>query len=144
MVTTTPPGAATTPQHTPSPEPRSRTTNATVSLAAAAIAGALLLALPAPPGMPPLAQRAGALFVTALILWVTEAVPIAITALLAIVLQPILGLAPAGSAFASFMSPVFFFVLVMFVIAQAFTAPDWTAGLRAGCWRRPTDPPAVR
>jgi sodium-dependent dicarboxylate transporter 2/3/5 len=33
-----------------------------------------------------------------------------------------LGLAPLGTAFASFMSPVFFFVLVMFVIAQAVTA----------------------
>lgn len=103
-----------------------------MSLAAAAIAGALLLALPAPPGMPPLAQRAGALFVTALILWATEAVPIAITALLAIVLQPILGLAPAGSAFASFMSPVFFFVLVMFVIAQAFT--NTRLDRRFACW----------
>ena len=33
--------------------------------------------------------------------------------------QPILGVAPLGAAFSSFISPVFFFVLVMFVIAQA-------------------------
>jgi sodium-dependent dicarboxylate transporter 2/3/5 len=82
--------------------------------------------------LPPLGQRAGALFAAALILWVTEPVPIAITALLAIVLQPILGIAPLGVAFTSFMSPVFFFVLVMFVIAQALT----NTGLdrRFACW----------
>ena len=68
----------------------------------------------------------------ALILWVTEAMPIAITALLAIVLQPVLGLAPLPAAFTNFISPVFFFVLVMFVIAQAFT----NTGLdrRFACW----------
>ena len=62
----------------------------------------------------------------------TEALPIAITALLAIVLQPLLGLSPLGAAFISFMSPVFFFVMVMFIIAQAFT----NTGLarRFACW----------
>lgn len=101
-------------------------------VAAACAAGGLLLVLPAPAGLPPAAQRAGALFAMALVLWVTEAVPIAITALLAIVLQPLLGLSPIGAAFTSFMSPVFFFVLVMFVIAQAFT----NTGLdrRFACW----------
>ncbi|MGH9385851.1 MAG: SLC13 family permease, partial [Vicinamibacterales bacterium] len=103
-----------------------------LSLLAAVATGAALLLLPAAPGLPPLGQRAGALFAVALILWVTEVVPIAITALLAIVLQPILGLAPLGVAFTSFMSPVFFFVLVMFVIAQALT----NTGLdrRFACW----------
>jgi sodium-dependent dicarboxylate transporter 2/3/5 len=61
------------------------------------------------------------LFAVALVLWVTEALPIAITAVLTLVAQPMLGLAPLGGAFTSFMSPVFFFVLVMFVIAQAVT-----------------------
>ncbi|MGD9905399.1 MAG: DASS family sodium-coupled anion symporter [Dehalococcoidia bacterium] len=100
-------------------------------LVAALTLGGLLLAVPLP-GMPPAAQRAAALLVTALALWVTEALPIAVTALLVLVLQPILGLAALGAAFASFMSPVFFFVLVMFVIAHALT----TSGLdrRFACW----------
>ena len=105
---------------------------AALAILAAVAAGAVLLALPAPAGLPPLGQRAGALFAVALILWVTEAVPIAITALLAIVLQPILGVAPLGTAFTNFISPVFFFVLVMFVLAQAFTSTGLDR--RFACW----------
>ncbi len=101
--------------------PASRSFAPTVRLVVAIAAGALVLVLPTPSGLPPPAQRAGALLVIALILWVTEAIPIAITALLALALQPILGLASLGAAFTSFMTPVFFFVLVMFVIAQAMT-----------------------
>jgi sodium-dependent dicarboxylate transporter 2/3/5 len=103
-----------------------------LSLAAAIAAGAVLVALPSPVGLPPAGQRAGALFVIALILWVSEAIPIAITGLLVIVLQPVLRLAPIGTAFTNFMSPVFFFALVMFIIAQALTR----SGLdrRFACW----------
>jgi sodium-dependent dicarboxylate transporter 2/3/5 len=104
-----------------------------LAIGAACLAGAVLLLLPAPSSaLPPLGQRAGALFFFALILWVTEAIPIAVTALLTIVLQPMLGLAPLGGAITSFISPVFFFVLVMFVFAQAFT----NTGLdrRFACW----------
>ena len=62
----------------------------------------------------------------------TEAIPTAVTALLAVVLQPVIGVAPLPAAFSNFVSPVFFFVMVMFVIAQAFT----NAGLdrRFACW----------
>ena len=94
--------------------------------------GGILLALPTPAGLSPAGHRAGALFAAALVLWVTEALPIAITAVLTLVAQPMLGIAPLGAAFTSFMSPVFFFVLVMFVIAQAFS----NTGLdrRFACW----------
>jgi sodium-dependent dicarboxylate transporter 2/3/5 len=103
-----------------------------MAIVAAIALGAVLLALPAPADLPPLGQRAGALFAVALLLWVTEAVPIAITALLTLVLQPLLGLASLGAAFTSFISPVFFFVLVMFVIAQAFTSTGLAQ--RFACW----------
>lgn len=91
------------------------------AVAAAAVVAAGILAAPSPDGLPPAAQRVAALFFVCLILWVTEAIPIAVTALLAVVLQPVVGVAPLPGAVAGFMSPVFFFVLVMFVIAQAFT-----------------------
>jgi sodium-dependent dicarboxylate transporter 2/3/5 len=109
-----------------------RSIGAAIALLAALAIGGLVLALPAPAGLPPAGHRTAALFATALVLWVTEAVPIAITAVLALVAQPMLGLTPLGAAFASFMSPVFFFVLVMFVIAQAFS----NTGLdrRFACW----------
>ena len=65
-------------------------------------------------------------------LWATEALLIAVTALVALALQPLFGLtslvtgrpptpgAIFGAAAANFMSSVFFFVLVMFAIAHAW------------------------
>ena len=97
------------------------TTGSLLAIGAAAAACGLLWIAPAPSGLSPAGQRAAALFVLALILWITEALPIAVTALLVIVLQPVFGLAPLPAAFQSFISPVFFFVMVMFFIAQAFT-----------------------
>jgi solute carrier family 13 (sodium-dependent dicarboxylate transporter), member 2/3/5 len=108
------------------------TARALGTIAAALVVGAAILAAPSPEGLPPAAQRVAALFATCLILWVAEAIPIAVTALLAIVLQAVAGVAPLTGAVAAFMSPVFFFVMVMFVIAQAFT----NTGLdrRFACW----------
>ena len=105
---------------------------ATLAIVAALVAGTLLALAPAPDGLSPEAQRVAALFIACLILWVTEAIPTAVTALLAVVLQPVIGVAPLPAAFSNFVSPVFFFVMVMFVIAQAFT----NAGLdrRFACW----------
>ena len=73
-----------------------------------------------------------ALFAGVLVLWSTEALPIAVTSLLALALQPLFRLtslvadrqpttgAIFGAAVANFMSSVFFFVLVMFAIALAW------------------------
>lgn len=108
----------------PSPSPSARRfpggSRAWAILAAVAL-GTVLLALPTPSTLPVAGHRTAVLFAVALLLWVTEALPIAITAVLTLVAQPMLGLAPLGTAFTSFMSPVFFFVLVMFVMAQAVT-----------------------
>lgn len=61
-------------------------------------------------------------FVAVFVLWATEALPVAVTGLLAVVLQPALAVTGVRPAFASFMSPVFFFVLSMFFLAAAITA----------------------
>ena len=47
-----------------------------------------ILILPSPEGLPPEAHRLAALFAGVLVLWSTEALPIAVTALLALALQP--------------------------------------------------------
>ncbi len=106
--------------------------SATVGLRAAIGLTGLVLLLPTPDGLPPEAHRMAALFVGVLVLWSTEAVPIAVTALLALTLQPLFRLtslvadrppttgAIFGAAAANFMSSVFFFVLVMFAIAFAW------------------------
>jgi sodium-dependent dicarboxylate transporter 2/3/5 len=86
----------------------------------AIVAGAIVLLLPTPEGLSPAGHRLAAIFVGALVLWSTEALPMAVTALLVIVLQPILGINAIGPAIATSISPIFFFVLVMFIIAYAW------------------------
>ena len=86
------------------------------------------------------------MFAVALILWVTEAIPIAVTSLLVIVLQWLLQITTPVAAIAGFMTPVFFFVLIMFCIAEVvvsrlarrfavalLTRSATTAA--ASCWR---------
>ena len=88
-----------------------------------AIAAVLVvLALPTPEALPADGQRLAAVFLAAIILWATEAIPIAVTALLVIVLQPIFQVAELQTAFNGFVSPVFFFVLAMFCIAASVSS----------------------
>jgi sodium-dependent dicarboxylate transporter 2/3/5 len=87
-------------------------------MAVACVVLAITVVLPAPDGMTPAAKNLAGLFVMALILWTTEALPIAITALVIVLLHPLLRIATLPAAAASFTSQVFFFVLTMFCIAQ--------------------------
>jgi len=89
-----------------------------VGVALAFVALVITLLLPTPEGLTPGGKNLIGVFAVALILWVTEGIPIAVTSLLAIVLQAVLQIAPPGAAIAGFMTPVFFFVLTMFCIAQ--------------------------
>jgi solute carrier family 13 (sodium-dependent dicarboxylate transporter), member 2/3/5 len=88
-----------------------------IGIFAAILAAAIILLLPTPEGLSEVGKRTGAIFVAGLILWTTEAIPIAITALLVIILQPLMGVTETRQAFSTFMSPVFFFVIAMFCIA---------------------------
>ena len=92
----------------------------TIGLVAAIVASAIVLLMPTPEGLGVPGQRMAALFVLILILWSTEAMPIAMGALLALVMQPILGLNDLNTAFQNFIGLVFFFVLIMFIIALAW------------------------
>jgi len=92
----------------------------TFGIAVAILVALGVLVLPTPAGLTPEGKRTAAILLTALALWATEAIPVAVTALLALILQPIFGVGDLAAAGASFISPVFFFVLVMFFIAQAF------------------------
>ena len=58
-----------------------------------------------------------ALSVACLILWVTEALPIPVTSILAVAGQALIGSATIQQAAANFISPVFFFVLATFLFA---------------------------
>lgn len=94
--------------------------NRIAGLLSAALVAAAVMVLPAPMGLPPEGQRMGALFLSLLILWVTEAIPVAVTALLAVALLPIFRIMELQPAFTAFISPVFFFVLAMYSIAHSF------------------------
>ena len=89
-------------------------------LIAAVVAFAIVLLLPTPEGLGVPGQKMAALFILILILWSTAALPIAISSLLALVLQPILELNTLNTAFQNFIGLVFFFVLIMFIVALAW------------------------
>lgn len=59
------------------------------------------------------------IFWITLTLWVSEALPVGITALLALLLQPWFDVAGLREACAAFTSPVFFFVVAMYILAGA-------------------------
>ncbi len=54
-----------------------------------------------------------------LILWILEVMPLGVTALLVMILQPVYGVAGLGEAFDNFASSVVFFVLASFAISLA-------------------------
>lgn len=77
------------------------------------------LAVPVPGGMSPLAWRTAALALLMATWWVTEALPIAATALLPILLIPPLGIGTVGAATAPYANPVIYLFLGGFLIAAA-------------------------
>jgi sodium-dependent dicarboxylate transporter 2/3/5 len=78
----------------------------------------LVLALPLP-ALTPQAHRLAAIMALVGVLWVSEALPIAVTALLAPVLAVVLQVAPARQAFASFADPIIFLFVGSFMLAEA-------------------------
>ena len=75
--------------------------------------GILILMLPRPDNLTPEGHRLLALLTTIVILWVSEAVPIGVTALLAGAGLILLNIQPAQSAWAPYASPAVMFVLMI-------------------------------
>ncbi|MEK7841910.1 MAG: SLC13 family permease, partial [Deltaproteobacteria bacterium] len=78
-----------------------------------------IINLPTPDGLSIQGQRAIALFVVCLILWVTGILPLAITSLLAIVTVPLLGILDKKETYALFGNEPVFFILGAFILAGA-------------------------
>ena len=76
-----------------------------------------LLLLPIP--IPAAAHRLAAILLMMVILWVTEALPLAVTALIGPVLAIILQVAPARVVFAPFADPIIFLFIGSFMLAEA-------------------------
>jgi sodium-dependent dicarboxylate transporter 2/3/5 len=70
-------------------------------------------------GLNPQAHRLAAVLGLVVTWWITEPIPIPITALLGAVMCVVLGVAPAKAAFASFADPIIYLFLGSFLLAQA-------------------------
>ena len=92
---------------------RRRTTG--LFLAPAALLTLLLLPLP----LDPAAHRLAAVLAMMVILWVTEALPLAVTALVGPIIAIVLGVAPARAVFAPFADPIIFLFIGSFMLAEA-------------------------
>ncbi|HBR18169.1 MAG: anion transporter [Deltaproteobacteria bacterium RIFCSPLOWO2_12_FULL_43_16] len=74
--------------------------------------------------IPSLSQQAhtlAAILGLAIIFWISEAIPIPVTAILGAILNVILGVAPAKEVFAPFADPIVFLFIGSFIIAEAIT-----------------------
>jgi sodium-dependent dicarboxylate transporter 2/3/5 len=65
------------------------------------------------------AHRLAAIMGAVVVLWVTEAIPMAMTAFLGVAAAVVLGIAPATVAFAPFADPLIFLFIGTFMLAQA-------------------------
>jgi sodium-dependent dicarboxylate transporter 2/3/5 len=81
------------------------------------VALVVLLAAPLPLAAAP-HRRAGILLMM-VVLWITEALPLAVTALIGPVLAILLQVAPARTVFAPFADPIIFLFIGSFMIAEA-------------------------
>ena len=73
----------------------------------------------APLELEPPAHRLAAIMGAVVVLWVTEAIPMAMTAFLGVAAAVALGVAPAAVAFAPFADPLIFLFVGTFMLAQA-------------------------
>ena len=80
---------------------------------------ALLAVWIAPLALPAPAHRLAAILAMVVVLWITEALPMAITAVLGPVLAIVCQVAPARSALAPFADPIIFLFIGSFILAEA-------------------------
>lgn len=78
-----------------------------------------VLILVMPLGLPRPAHHLAAIMALMIVLWMTEALPLAITALAGPMLAVLLGVAPAGTVFAPFADPIIFLFIGSFMLAEA-------------------------
>ncbi|MCG0239984.1 MAG: DASS family sodium-coupled anion symporter [Firmicutes bacterium] len=76
--------------------------------------------LPLPAGLTPEGLRAIAFMIAAVILWVFEVVPVAVSSGLLVLLTGLLQIVPTKDAMANFMIPTVLFVFSAFIIATCF------------------------
>jgi sodium-dependent dicarboxylate transporter 2/3/5 len=78
-----------------------------------------VLAWQAASGLELPAHRLAAVLAAVIVLWVSEAIPMAMTAFLGVAVAVVLGVAPANEAFAPFADPLVFLFIGTFMLARA-------------------------
>lgn len=90
-----------------------------LGLAAAPILFTVMVLAPPPDGLSPAGWRTAAVAVLMAVWWMTEAIPISATALVPLVLFPILGIEPIAGTAAPYAQPMIFLFMGGFMIALA-------------------------
>lgn len=90
-----------------------------LALALGPIMAGVMLAVGPPTGLSEPAWHTAALAAMMVVWWITEALPVGITALAPIAVLPLLGVAPIGKATAPYADPLIFLFLGGFVLARA-------------------------
>jgi len=75
--------------------------------------------LPTPDGLRPDGKMMIGILLMGGVLWIAEPIPLAVTGLLIMIIQPILGIMPAGDVFSSFGNQAVFFLIGAFILAGA-------------------------
>ena len=89
----------------------------------------VLLRLTPPQGLSPDGYKALVLFGGTIFLWISGMLPIAVTALLSMVMLPLLGIMDAKKTYAMFGNEAVFFILGAFILAAAMTGTGISARL---------------
>lgn len=90
-----------------------------VMLIGAPLIAAAIIATPGPTGLPPTGKAVAAVAVLMALWWMSEAIPIAVTALLPLILFPPLGIAGIDTTARAYAHPLIFLFLGGFLMAQA-------------------------
>src|SRR5690606_12272782 len=102
-----------------SPTPPLISASAAVGLAAGLLVLAATLIVPPPAGLPLGGWRTLGLALLMAIWWTTEPVPIGVTALMPLIVLPLLGIGDIGSAAAPYANPLAFLFFGGFLLAAA-------------------------
>jgi sodium-dependent dicarboxylate transporter 2/3/5 len=105
-------------------------------LVATALLYWFVVSRPLPEGLGREGLQALGVFAVCLVLWVTSALPLVVTSVLAIVLLPIAGVIPAGRAYALFGNEAVFFILGVFILAAALMKSRLSTRLALAALRR--------
>lgn len=88
-------------------------------IAIAAVALIAVVLMPTPEGLTPEGKNVLGIVLFALIIWITDAFPVGISAFAILFLIPVLGILSIGDTFKGFISTVIFFVIATYAISVA-------------------------